>query len=63
MPMFCFFLMECRRWAPTSDLAGFSRFPFYFGYFEGCWIDGSGLIVHGFCRDAGKYIFLPMLYG
>ena len=42
--------MECRRWAPTCDAAGF--LGFLFEVFDGRWIDGLGLAT-GFCRDAG----------
>jgi hypothetical protein len=47
-----FFRMECRRWAPLCDVAGFSGLSLVI--FVGRWIDGLDL-VHGFCRDAGMF--------
>ena len=49
LPMFCYFRMECRRWAPIR-IGWISRFCF--------WLKDVGLtdgdFVHGLCRDAGK---------
>lgn len=43
-PMFCFFRMECRRWAPTCSVAGFFLL-FWLSLVTcmDCWVDGMGL--------------------
>jgi len=54
MPMFCFFLMGCRRWAFTTDFGWFfCGFPSFSVVLMDVGLTGWDL-VHGNCRDAGK---------
>lgn len=58
LPMFCFFRMECRRWAMRRVVVpvlfpDFSRLRLFFCM--DCWVDGQGLAMR-ICRDAGEFL-------
>lgn len=59
LPMFCFFRMECRRWAPMCRewLVLFSTSLIFRGFLVLAWTVGltGWAWLSGYCRDAGEF--------